>query len=294
MFARLGRSAFLAIAMPVVVAQAQDLDWAKSVQGWARFDPTGAATFYDASTKHLVTWMKDAGILARINVSKADMVPERWVVDDDRIWIMAGTTMKQISKTGQVTRSASLPAEVADADFIPPDGIVLSYRTLKPFIEKRDIKTGSVSWSFGSKPKKGEATTSKVLHRVLRNDETNVVVVSGSDIAVSMLDGKKGTLLGQAVFSYNDGTPPALSLGENDRGPAVWYWGKSVAFSSIPASAVPSLNQKGLLLARLDFASSVVEFLPTGLIEGSILVGILEDRATFVAPGGGLVFIPIK
>lgn len=293
MLTRLGRSALFAIAMPAIVAPAQDLEWAKSAQGWARFDPTGAATFYDPTTKQLVTWMKDAGIISRINISKAEMVPERWVVDDDRIWIMAGTTMKQISKTGQVTRTASLPAEVADADFIPPDGIALSYRTLKPFIEKRDIKTGSVSWSFGSKPKKGEIT-SKVLHRVLRNDETNVIVVSGSEIAVSMLDGKKGTLLGQAVFSFNDGTPPTLSLGENDRGPAVWYWGKSVAFSSIPASAVPSLNQKGLLLARLDFASSIVEFLPTGLIEGSILVGILEDRATFVAPGGGLVFIPIK
>lgn len=293
MLTHLGLSAILAIAMPAVVAQAQDLEWLKSAQGWARFDPTGAATFYDPSTKQLVTWMKDAGITARIDLSKAEMVPERWVVDDDRIWIMAGTTMKQISKTGQVLRTTSLPAEIADADFIPPDGLALSYRTLKPFVEKRDIKTGSVAWSFGNKPKKGEIT-SRVLHRVLRNDERNVIVVSEGEIAVSLLDGKKGSLLGQAVFSYNDGAPPRLALGDKDRGPAVWWWGKSVAFSSIPASAVPALNEKGLLLARLDFASSTVEFLPTGLIEGSLLIGILEDRATFVAPGGGLVYIPIK
>jgi len=293
MLTHFGLSALLAIAMPAVVAQAQELEWAKSAQGWARFDPTGTATFYDPASKQLVTWMNEAGVTARIDLSKAEMVPERWVVDDDRIWILAGTTMKQISKSGQVLRTTSLPAEVADVDFLPPDGIVISYRSLKPFIEKRDIKNGSSYWTYGSKPKKGEVT-SKVLHRILRNDERNIVLISEGQIAVTMLDGKKGGILGQAVFSYNDGAPPALSLGEKDRGPAVWWWGKSVAFCSVPASAVPSLNQLGMLLARLDFASSTVEFLPTGLIEGSHLAGILEDRATFVAPGGGLVFIPIK
>lgn len=293
MITNLGLSVLLAVSVPAVVANAQDWDWLKSAQGWARFDPTGAATFYDPASKHLITWMKDAGILARIDVSKAEMIPERWVVDDDRIWIMAGTTMKKISKTGQVLQTVNLPAEIADADFVPPDGIALSYRTIKPFIEKRDIKGGSSLWSFGSKPKKGELTA-RVLHRILRNDEGNIIIVSDGEIAVSMLDGKKGTFLGQAVFTYNEAAPPTLALGDKDRGPAVWYWGKSVAFSSVPASAVPSLKQQGLLLARMDFTSSTLEFLPTGLIEGSILVGILEDRATFVAPGGGVLFIPIK
>jgi len=295
MLSNLGLSAMLAFAMPALVSQAQAQEWDlfKSAKGWARFDPTGTATFFDPDSRHLVTWMKDAGILSRIDLSKAEMIPERWVVDDDRIWIMAGTTMKQISKTGQVLRTTSLPAEIADVDFLPPDGIALSYRTPKPFIERRDIKGGSVIWAFGNKPKKGEST-SRVLHRILRNDETNLVIVSGEEIPVSILDGKKGTLLGQAVFSYNDGAPPSLILGERDRGPAIWWWGKNIAFSAVPGSALPSLKHLGLVIVRLDFASSTVEFLPTGLSETATLVGILDDRATLVANNGGLVFVPIK
>lgn len=108
--------------------------------------------------------------------------------------------------------TANLPAEVADADFLPPNGIAISYRTLTPFVERRDIKSGSVVWTFGKKPKKGELT-SRVLHRILRNDESNLVLISKEDLLATVLDGKKGSLLGQVIFTHHDGMPPRISLG---------------------------------------------------------------------------------
>ncbi len=293
MHTRTGLSALLAMALSTVVLQAQDWDGVRSAKGWTRFDATGAATFYDAPMKQLITWMKDGGVIAKVDLGKAEMVPERWVVDDEYIWIMAGTTLKQISKAGQVLRTTSLPAEVADADFLPPNGIAISYRTLSPFIERRDIKNGSVVWTFGSKPKKGEIT-SRVLHRILRNDEMNLLLVSKEELLATLLDGKKGTPLGQAVFTYRDAAPPKISLGERDRGATTWWWGKGIAFSALPASSVPGLEQKGLVLARMDFAASTLEFLPTGVTEDFALAGITEDRAALIAPNGGLVFVPVK
>lgn len=291
MFAKLGLSA--ALVLTVSVAEGQTWDAATSAKGWARFDPIGAATFYNPATNQLVTWMKDGGVMAQIDVSKAELVPERWVAEDDRIWVMAGNIMKQVSKSGQITRSISLPAEVADADFIPPDGLALSYRTLSPYVERRDIKNGSLVWSHGTKPNK-ESLTSRSLHRILRNDETNLILVSDGNLAATLLDGKKGALLGQSVFTYNNGAPPPMALGTKHRGPIVWWWGSNIAFSSVAASTIPSLKQLGLLLARMDFAASTVDFLPTGLTEEFTLAGILENRAVFVAPNGGLVYIPVK
>jgi hypothetical protein len=293
MFASARLFALLALTVPAVIVQAQEWDAAKSAKGWARFDATGTASFYDAATKQLITWMKDGGVMAKVDLSKADMVPERWVVDDEHIWIMAGTTLKEISKTGQVIKALSLPAEVGDVDFVPPNGIAIAYRTFTPFIERRDIKNGSVVWSYGTKPRKGDGTA-RTLHRILRNDEMNLLVMSNGELLATVLDGKKGSALGQAVFTFNDGPPPAVSLGDRDRGPIVWWWSKNIAFSALPASAVPGINQTGLVLARLDFAASAVEFLPTGVTEEFTLAGIIEDRAVLVAPNGGLVYAPIR
>ena len=293
MLHRFGLSAALSLVLPTIALQAQEWDGLRSARGWARFDATGAATFYDSSSRQLITWMKEGGILSRIDLAKAEMAPERWVSDDEYTWIMAGATMKQISKTGQVLHTVTLPAEAADADFIPPNGIAISYRTLTPFIERRDIKSGSVAWTFGKKPKKGESTP-RILHRIFRNDETNLVIVSRDDMFATVLDSKKGTALGQAVFTYNDGAPPQVSLGERDRGSVVWWWGKNVAFSALPASSVAGLNQKGLVLARMDFSASTLEFIPTGVTEDFSLAGIIEDKAALVAPNGGMVFIQVK
>ncbi len=290
---KLGLAISLAALISGAVGHAQEWDAPRSAKGWARFDATGAATFYDPATRMLITWMQDGGVLGTVDLSKAEMVPERWVVDDDRIWVMAGAVMKQLNKSGQVQRTINLPAEVGDVDFLPPNGIAISYRTPAPFIERRDIKTGSEVWTYGKKPKKGEHTA-RILHRILRNDETNLVLVSNEDMMATLLDGKKGDSLGQAMFTLGEAAPPRLSLGEKDRGAITWWWSKGVAFSAVPASGLPALRQQGLLLARLDFTGSTVEFLPTGVTEEFHLAGILENRAVLVAPNGGLVFVPIK
>ncbi len=293
MLFKLGLAISLVAAFTGTVAHAQSWDATRSAKGWSRFDATGAATFYDPATRMLITWMQDAGALGTIDMSKAEMVPERWVVDDDRIWIMAGTVMKQLNKAGQVQRTITLPAEVADVDFLPPNGIAISYRTPAPFIERRDIKTGSEVWTYGKKPRKGEST-SRALHRILRNDEMNLVLVSHDEMVATILDGKKGDSLGQAVFTVGDAAPPKLTLGDKDRGAITWWWSKGVAFSAVPSSGLPTLQQQGLLLARMDFTASTVEFLPTGVTEEFQLAGIVENRAVLVAPNGGLVFVPIK
>ena len=293
MLFKLGLAISLVAAFTGTVAHAQSWDATRSAKGWSRFDATGTATFYDPATRMLITWMQDAGALGTIDMSKAEMVPERWVVDDDRIWIMAGTVMKQLNKAGQVQRTITLPAEVADVDFLPPNGIAISYRTPAPFIERRDIKTGSEVWTYGKKPRKGEST-SRVLHRILRNDEMNLVLVSHDEMVATILDGKKGDSLGQAVFTVGDAAPPKLTLGDKDRGAITWWWSKGVAFSAVPSSGLPTLQQQGLLLARMDFTASTVEFLPTGVTEEFQLAGIVENRAVLVAPNGGLVFVPIK
>jgi len=293
MLFKLSLSVSLATAMSGVVVHAQEWEAARSAKGWSRFDATGAATFYDASTRHLITWMQDAGVMSTVDLSNVDMVPDRWVVDDDRIWIMAGTTMKLISKSGQVQRTVDLPAEIGDVDFLPPNGIAISYRTPAPFIERRDIKSGNEVWTYGKKPKKGEYT-SRAKHRILRNDEMNLVLVSGEDMTATLLDGKKGDAIGQSVFALNDAVPPRFTLGDKDRGAIAWWWSKGVAFSAVPSSGLPSLQQQGLLLARMDFSTSTLEFLPTGVTEEFQLAGIVENRAVLVAPNGGLVFVSIK
>lgn len=293
MLFKLGLAISLAATVSGVVGHAQEWEATRLAKGWSRFDATGAATFYDASSQRLITWMQDAGVLSTVDLAKAGMVPERWVVDDDRIWIMAGTTMKLISKTGQVQRTIDLPAEVGDVDFLPPNGIAISYRTPAPFIERRDIKSGSEVWTYGKKPRKGEYT-SRARHRILRNDEMNLILVSGEEMVATLLDGKKGDALGQGMFTLNEAAPPRLVLGDRDRGAIAWWWSKSVAFAAVPASAVPALQQQGLLLVRMDFTASALEFLPTGVTEEFQLAGIVENRAVLVAPNGGLVFVSIK
>lgn len=293
MLFKLGLAISLVAALSGTATHAQDWDATRSAKGWSRFDATGAATFYDPATRQLITWMQDAGVLGTVDLSKAEMVPERWVVDDDRIWIMAGSVMKQLDKVGQIQRTISLPAEVADVDFLPPNGIAISYRTLIPFIERRDIKNGNEVWTYGKKPKKGEYT-SRILHRILRNDEMNLVLVSNEELTATLLDGKKGDPIGQAVFAVGDVAAPRLTPGDRDRGAIAWWWSRSVAFSAVPSSALPAPRQQGLILARMDFSASTIEFLPTGVTEEFQLAGVLENRAVLVAPNGGLVYVPIK
>lgn len=293
MFSRHG---FTAAAISLVLSSlafGQDWDALKSAKGWCRFDPIGAATFYDPASKHLITWMRDAGVMGRIDTTAAEITPERWVTDDERIWVMSGNLAKLLNKAGQVQKSIDLPAEIADVDFLPPDGLILTYRTVTPFVERREFKTGKVAWTWGDKPKK-DRLSSRMLHRLLRNESGNILIVSDGEFSATTLDGKQGNPLGQVIYAYNEKMPPRIALGLKHRGALIWGWGSDVAYNAVAASTLPGLGLQGLVLARMDGSASTVEFLPTNLSEDHVLVGVQEQQAIFIAPNGGLVFVPVK
>lgn len=285
-------AALIAIANPSLLAQ--EWDAAKLAKGWSRLDPIdGSGTFHDAVGRRLVIWAPGVGMLRTIDISRHDAVPERWVVDNEKVWVVSGTSLKQYTLSGPQWGSFTLPAEVADMELTPSDGVYICYKTVDPYIEKRNIKTGSVLWSYGKKPRQGDLST-RALHRMVVNDEKNVLLISREAMSMVVIDRDKGSALGEALFTYNDKLPPPLKLGDKERTPVVRWFGKGVVFQAIPASSFPGLGLQGLALARFDTTASAVEFLPTQVTEDHLLVGIHEDRAVFIAPGGGLFFVPIR
>ena len=48
------------------------------------------------------------------------------------------------------------------------------------------------------------------------------------------------------------------------------------------------------MLVRLDLTHSSLEFLPTGLDETHVLVGVLDSDAIFVNPKGGLMLVKVQ
>ena len=77
---------------------------------------------------------------------------------------------------------------------------------------------------------------------------------------------------------------------------ALWP-GKEVVFAALKASQVPAQlrpSAPGLVLARLDLKQSRLEFLPTGVGEDHILIGVLDSDAVFVKPKGGLLLVRIR
>ncbi|MBK8789837.1 MAG: hypothetical protein IPO28_06600 [Holophagaceae bacterium] len=82
-----------------------------------------------------------------------------------------------------------------------------------------------------------------------------------------------------------------------DRGPLAIWPGKGVVFAAVRAAQIAVQLRgtlQGLALARLDFAQSRLEFLPTGLDESHLLVGVLDADAVFVNPRGGLMLVRVK
>ena len=73
-----------------------------------------------------------------------------------------------------------------------------------------------------------------------------------------------------------------------------WWLNANTAVSAVPASQLPAFKQSGLLLAIENLANASVDFFATGLSEQHAFIGILEADAVFIAPAGGLVFVPLK
>ena len=62
--------------------------------------------------------------------------------------------------------------------------------------------------------------------------------------------------------------------------------------TDLPAALRGTLQ--GQVLARIDLTSSTVEFLPTGLPDDHLLVGVLDGQAVLVNPKGGLMLVAVK
>ncbi len=269
----------------------------KTAAGWAKLDKDGSCTFYDAASKSLETWSRDFGVTGSLSLSKLEVTPEKWVLDPyGNAWVVSGAALYQVAKNGKPGTTVRLPGEVVDLGW-DTKGFFLLYRGPETYLEKRDYAKASLLWSAGRKPKsqeEGSPSASGGSDRLAVSGDGNVLVSSGSSLSLTSFDGNKGAVIGQTVFTLNNGAAPSLALAGKDRGALGWWLGKSVVMAAVPASQVPGEKKAGLLLARLDLAAGSVEFLPTGVAEDYKLLGVLEAEVVLMKPGGGLVFVPIK
>ncbi|MCE1205595.1 MAG: hypothetical protein LWW79_13435 [Holophagaceae bacterium] len=285
------------LGLSVPALRAQSWDAATQARSWAKQDKDDSFTFFDPNSRMLHTWMRDGGVIGSVPAGKSDEPPERWVMDPrNNAWIARGTTVTQIDKTGHVILNLKVPAEVGDVCW-DAKGFVLSYKAPEPYLEKRDFK-GSLLWSFGAKPSKGDGPLPQNRRPIVLDDSGNLLMADGNALNLAILDGNSGRKLGETSLLLGPGQPaPALEGYVVDRGPLAIWPGKGVVFAAVRAAQIPAqlrATLQGLALARLDFAQSRLEFLPTGLDESHILVGILDSDAVFVSPRGGLMLVKVK
>ncbi len=288
-------SVLVGLSMPALRAQAWDA--ATQARSWAKQDKDDSFTFFDSATRMLHTWMRDGGVMGSVPTGKSDEAPERWVMDPrNNAWIARGTTITQIDRTGHVILNLKVPAEVGDVCW-DAKGFVLSFKAPEPYLEKRDFK-GALLWSFGAKPSKGDGPAPQNRRPVILDDSGNVLMADGNTLNLAILDGNTGRKLGETSLLLGPGQrAPALEGYVADRGPLAIWPGKGVVFAAVRAVQIPAslrAQLQGLALARLDFAQSRLEFLPTGLDESHILVGVLDSDAVFVNPRGGLMLVRVK
>lgn len=238
-------------------------------------------------------WTRDGGVLGEVDLSRLPASPERWLLDPSgNAWVVFGTTLQFVAKTGKLGPSHSLPTEVADLAW-DTTGFVLAYRTVSPLVERRDMKGGGVLWTWGTRPPKGAFCPAIRHHVAIRQDGT-VLVASGETLGLTLLDGAKGAQITTLAFSLDGKPAPVLSLGTGSRGSMAWWLDHDTALLAIPASQLPpGGSAQGLLLAKLDLASHNLSLFPTACDEKATFVGIQEENAVLEKPEGGLVFVPI-
>lgn len=231
----------------------------------------------------------------------AEAAPERWVMDSySRTWMVSEGRLVVLGKDGQVDQVFPLPGPVEDLAVVP-DGLLLLYRTLKPCLEKRELRTGAVLWTFGdlAQLKDSEAAPLRVpLNRMALGTDGTIYLAEGASLTFTVLDPAKGPKEpGQAFFTCQDALPSRASLGHVGRGPLCTWADRGVVFGVFAPSQVKSCGapeSKGLLLARFDLGKGTLEWLTTPLSEGHRLVGLLDTEAVFIAPNGGLAYAPIR
>lgn len=277
---------FLALAV-----QAQEWDASKSALGWTRVDRDGSMAFYDPAARLVRAWAKDAGALGVLDVSKLPGAPEKWVMDSlGQAWVVVGNQLLYVEKGGKIGRKETLPGEVMDLAW-DPKGFLLSFKTAAPYVEKRDFKSGRLLWAYGKKPGEG---VSGAGFRIAVTDEGALLIMESTGFTATLVEGAKGKLNGNVVPATAAGTAPPANLDPAHLGGMGWWLGHNVLFQAVRGSAIPSVQLNGLVLVRLDISASQVDFLPTGVGEDHVLVGVTDTEAVLMPPTGGLVFVPIK
>ncbi len=229
-----------------------------------------------------------------------DAVPERWVMDSySRTWMVCDGRLVILNKDGQIETASALPAPVEDIA-VGREGILILYRTLKPCLEKRDLRTGAVLWTYGDRSQLKDASAQPLLvplNRMALSVDGTVYLAEGASLAFTVLDPVKGPKEpGQTFFTCHEALPGRAVLGSVGRGPLLSWAGKDVIFGVFAPSQVKSCGapeSKGLMLARFDLLNGALEWIPTNLAEGHRLVGLLDHEAVFLAPGAGLAYAPI-
>lgn len=285
------------LCLTSLTASAQSWDAAAKATSWAKQDRDDSFTFYDASTRYLYTWVRDGGLLGALPLGKLDDEPDRWVIDPrSTAWVAHGTSLTRIDRAGRVLDRVKLHAEVSDVCW-DAVGMILSYRTAEPYVEKRDFRNADVIWSFGAKPSKKEGPAPQNQRPLALDDSGNILMAEGSSLNLSILDANTGQKIGETALKFHGAPAPALEGDTTRRGPLAVWVGKGVIFAALKASQVPAAQRgtlQGLVLARLDLPRTAVDFLPTGLDDSHLLVGVLDSDAIFVNPKGGLMVVAVK
>ena len=230
----------------------------------------------------------------------SEALPQRWVLDPfNRIWMVFDGQLAVLGADGKIELTIPLPAAVEDMA-VERGGILILYRTMKPFLEKRDFTTGIVRWNFGDKSQVKEAAAQPLLvplNRMALGRDGTIYIAEGSSLSFTVIEPTKGTAaLGQSFITGRDAIAERAALGKVGRGPLLSWSVKDVLFSAFIPGQVRNCGapeSKGLLLARFDLHKGTLDWLPTSLAEGHRLVGLLESEAVFLAPQGGLAFTPI-
>lgn len=284
---------FLGFALPAL-CQAQDWDAVSLAKSWARQDVTGAFVFREGNL--LRTWTRDGSLTGSVDVSRVESTPEFWVVDTwDRAWVVAGTTLTAIDKSGKVVKKDTLPGAVADLAW-DSDAFYLSYRTEAYYVEKRAFKTGDPVWTAGTKPRKGDAPAPR-FYRLAPISGGLLAISMGAELNFTLLQAATGKPQGQTNLAVANAPIPALQALSPERLPILWWEGGSQLLAALPASQLaPALKGAltGLVLARVDLSKGTVALLPTGLEESAQFVGAMDGEVTFVKPAGGLISLQLK
>ncbi len=277
---------------------AQSWDALSLALGWAHQDKDDSFTFYDEFSAALQTWTLEGGLVHSTPLGQMPVVPEKWIIDPlNNHWVIAGTRLIQVGPKGTILRTSTLPAEVADVGW-DLKGFIISYLTPQPYLEKRDYFTGTLVWSYGTRQGQGDAKENLNRRPILVDEKDQVLLAEGSSLSLTILNGATGKKVAETHFRLPDGSlAPSLEGAASDRGPMALWPGHDVVFATVPATQVPARLRPtgtGLVLARLDLNKSSVEFLPIGLDESHLLIGMLDTDAVFVKPKGGLQLVKVR